>query len=115
LNKRSLNLLTASEKDEPLKKDIRELGLILGKVLKEQEGENLYDIEEKLRALTKKLRTNYNEKTRRQIISVINSLNADEAHKVVRAFSIYFILVNAADEVHNIRLERDKIIKNDPE
>ena len=40
MNKISLNKLEASEKDAPLKRDIRELGFILGNILKEQEGES---------------------------------------------------------------------------
>ncbi len=113
MSKRSLNLLEVSEKDEALKTDIRELGIILGNILKEQEGEALYETEEKLRALTKSLRTEYRESTRQEIIKLINSLSIDEAYKVVRAFSIYFILVNAADEVNRVRLQRKNIINND--
>lgn len=110
MNKISLNKLEASEKDAPLKRDIRELGFILGNILKEQEGEVLYETEERLRALTKSLRTEYDEKTRKEIKSLINSLSIEDAYKVVRAFSTYFILVNAADEVHRIRRYRKTII-----
>ena len=110
MNKISLNKLEASEKDAPLKRDIRELGFILGNILKEQEGEILYETEERLRALTKSLRTEYDEKTRKEIISLINSLSIEDAYKVVRAFSTYFILVNAADEVHRIRRYRETIL-----
>ena len=112
MNKISLNKLEASEKDAPLKRDIRELGFILGNILKEQEGEVLYETEERLRALTKTLRTEYDEKTRKEIISLINSLSIEDAYKVVRAFSTYFILVNAADEVHRIRRYRETIMLN---
>ena len=47
------------------KKDIRELGFILGNILKEQEGKDLFETEEKLRALTKSLRTDYDQRTRK--------------------------------------------------
>ena len=114
MSKRSLNLLEVSEKDESLKSDIRELGIILGNVLKEQEGEGLYQTEEKLRALTKSLRTEYQEKTRKEIIKLIETLSIDEALKVVRAFSVYFILVNAADEVNRVRLQRRNIFNDGP-
>lgn len=95
------------QQDLSLKKDIRELGIILGNVLKEQAGYNIYDHVEKLRHLTKKLRALYSEKTIQEILSVIDSFNTSDAYKVVRAFSIYFILVNAADEVHKIRVQRN--------
>ncbi len=106
MSKRSLKLLEESAQDAPLKKDIRELGIILGNILKEQAGDELFETVEKLRALTKDLRTEYSEKTRKKIISVIDSLSRGQAYNVVRAFSIYFILVNAADEVHRIRRQR---------
>ncbi|MFZ0456019.1 MAG: phosphoenolpyruvate carboxylase [Ignavibacteriaceae bacterium] len=112
MNKISLNKLEASEKDAPLKRDIRELGFILGNILREQEGEVLFETEERLRALTKSLRTEYDEKTRKEIISLISSLSIEDAYKVVRAFSTYFILVNAADEVHRIRRYRETIMLN---
>ncbi|MCL5028256.1 MAG: phosphoenolpyruvate carboxylase [Bacteroidetes bacterium] len=112
MSKRSLNLLEDSEQDAPLKKDIRELGIILGNVLKEQAGISIYEIVEKLRALTKQLRTEYNDEIRNQIIKLIDSLTIEKAYKVVKAFSIYFILVNAADEVHRIRIQRNNELGN---
>jgi len=110
MSKRSLNLLEDSIQDAPLKRDIKELGIILGNVLKEQVGNNLYETVEKLRALTKELRTVYKPEIRDEIISLIDSMSSDEAYKVVRAFSIYFILVNAADEVHKVRIQRANAI-----
>ncbi len=111
MNKKSLNLLENTDQDEPLKKDIRELGIILGNVLKEQAGNNIYEMVEKLRHLTKQLRTEFNERTRKEILALIDSLGIEDAYKVVRAFSIYFILVNAADEVHKIRVQRNDLIR----
>jgi len=92
--------------DTPLKHDIRELGEILGQVLVQQEGPELFNTVEELRALTKSLRTNYSENTRDRIVRRIDALDWTQAYNVIRAFSIYFILVNAADETHRIRLER---------
>ncbi|MGE5810852.1 MAG: phosphoenolpyruvate carboxylase, partial [Ignavibacteria bacterium] len=82
MNKRSLNTLEVTEKDEPLKKDIRELGIILGNVLKEQEGVEIFHIEEKLRALTKELRTNYTNNIYTKIISLIEKLEPKKTHTV---------------------------------
>ncbi len=45
-----------SEPDERLRNNIKQLGFSLGEVLIEQEGKDLYDKVEKLRALTKELR-----------------------------------------------------------
>ena len=115
MSQKSLELLEESEKDTPLKKDIRELGIILGEVLIDQVGKSLYETVEKLRSLTKALRTEYNETIRDEIFKVIDSLSVDNALLVVRAFSIYFILVNAADEVNRIRRMRAHIEHDRPQ
>ena len=118
MSKRSLNHLVDSTEDTPLKKDIKELGIILGNVLKEQAGQGVYETVEKLRALTKQLRSEPQNSggrlIREEIIIVINSLSVEKAIKIVKAFSIYFILVNAADEVHRIRIQRNNTIQNKP-
>jgi len=83
-----------------LSKNIKELGFILGDILKEQEGKKLFDTVEKLRSLTKVLRQKPD--TKRKIQKIVNQLDLQESHNVIKAFAIYFILVNAADEVHKI-------------
>lgn len=88
--------------DNRLRKNIRELGILLGEVLIEQEGRLLFENVEKLRSLTKSLRARNNSGTVAKIKQLISSLNIDESHKIIKAFSIYFILVNAADEVNKI-------------
>jgi phosphoenolpyruvate carboxylase len=120
MSKRPLNDLEDSIQDAPLKRDIKELGILLGNVLKEQAGIGVYETVEKLRALTKQLRAETRseaiDSVRIEIISVINTLSIEKATKVVKAFSIYFILVNAADEVHRIRIQRNnEIQKKSPE
>ena len=110
--KRSLAYLESSPKDKNLRDDIRLLGQILGEVLIEQEGSKLFDVVEQLRSLTKELRTNYDTKIVEEIETIINSLTAEKAHKVVRAFSIYFILVNAADEIHRLKNENENLSKD---
>jgi phosphoenolpyruvate carboxylase len=118
MSKRTLSHLEDSVHDVPLKKDIKELGTILGNVLKEQAGYSVYETVEKLRSLTKQLRADpqseNNKSIRDEIIRVINSLSIEKAIMVVKAFSIYFILVNAADEVHRIRIQRENTAKNNP-
>lgn len=87
---------------ELLRNNIRELGYILGEVLIEQEGRPLFAKVEKLRALTKELRNEPKPGTRTRITKIVAGLDQDEAYNIVKAFSVYFILVNAADEVSHI-------------
>ncbi len=93
--------------DKNLSKNIKELGFILGDVLKEQEGEKLFNNVERLRSLTKVLREQQG--TDEKIRRIVNRLNLKESHNVIKAFAIYFILVNAADEVHKIVLEKIQV------
>lgn len=98
-----LKELDAGEENAPLRKMVKELGIILGEVLIDQEGRGIYDYVERLRSLTKELNNEPSPAVTDSIKEVINSLSVEQAYKVVRAFSIYFILVNAADEVSKIR------------
>ncbi|MCK9425107.1 MAG: phosphoenolpyruvate carboxylase [Ignavibacteriaceae bacterium] len=106
-------ILTDSEKDQPLKQDIKELGTLLGNVIIAQEDRELFNVVERLRTLTKELRLDASPKARLRIKRIINSLSVERAHKVVRAFSVYFILINAAYEVHRIRRQRAHVFQND--
>ena len=91
-----------SEPDKRLRHNIRQLGFSLGEVLIEQEGKDLYDKVEKLRALTKELRGKNHNYVSRKIRSIVNMFTLKESYNIIKAFSIYFILVNAADEVNKI-------------
>ena len=110
---KTLELIEETEKDAPLRRDIRELGIILGETLIEQEDYSIFETVEKLRSLTKALRTDYQDNTLQEILRLIDTLDSEKATKIVRAFSIYFILVNAADEVHRIRRMRAHILQHD--
>lgn len=92
--------------DKKLRSSIKELGYLLGEVLIEQEGKQLFNNVEKLRALTKNLRHKNDLTSIKKIKKLISKLTLTEIHQIIKAFSIYFILVNAADEVNKILLNR---------
>jgi len=98
-------------KDIPLKKDVYELGVILGNVLIEQEGKEFFLLEEKFRFLTKSFRKKYSAKTKQGIDILVKNLSLDETAKIIRAFHTYFLLANSAYEVHRIRRQRAHVIK----
>jgi phosphoenolpyruvate carboxylase len=93
-------------KDEPLRRDINLLGRVLGQVLIEQEGRGLFDTEEEVRLLCKRLRFGYDPRLEERLKQRIEVLNADELQRIVRAFSVYFQLVNIAERYHRIRRRR---------
>ncbi len=100
-------MIQKTDKEKPLRNDVRFLGNILGRVLIEQEGREIFDIEEKIRALTKKMRTRYEKSQKDELVSIIRGLSDKDIYKVTRAFTIYFKLVNIAEQNHRIRRRRE--------
>ena len=94
------------EKDEPLRRDINLLGRLLGQVLIEQEGEDFFEAEEDIRLLCKRLRFDYDPALDKELRLRISRTDAGELEKIVRAFSVYFQLVNIAERHHRVRRRR---------
>ncbi|MDN4621012.1 phosphoenolpyruvate carboxylase [Paenibacillus sp. PsM32] len=90
-----------------LRRDVRFLGNILGEVLVHQGGQELLDIVEKIRELSKSLRAVALPEVFEEFKTLIKNLDSDNRHQVVRAFAIYFQLVNIAEQNHRIRRKRD--------
>ena len=81
-----------------LRENVRYLGNILGKVIKEQEGENLFKLIEKIRKLSKANSANIKKNhSYKNIIKTIKGLNAKNTLKVTRAFSHFMNLMNLAE------------------
>jgi phosphoenolpyruvate carboxylase len=93
-------------KDEPLRRDINLLGRVLGQVLIEQEGEELFETEEEVRLLCKRLRFDYDPALDERLRRKIEVLDGEQLRQIVRAFSVYFQLVNIAERYHRIRRRR---------
>lgn len=96
-----------SQSNNMLRRDVRFLGNILGEVLVHQGGHELLDIVEKIREMSKSLRSEYVSDLFSQFKEVIVGLNPEIRHQVIRAFAIYFQLVNIAEQNHRIRRKRD--------
>ncbi|MCY9513752.1 phosphoenolpyruvate carboxylase [Paenibacillus apiarius] len=90
-----------------LRRDVRFLGNILGEVLVHQGGHELLNIVEKIRELSKSLRAVFLPELYEEFKQLINTLNPEIRHQVIRAFAIYFQLVNIAEQNHRIRRKRD--------
>src|SRR3954463_12656542 len=93
-------------KDEPLRRDIHLLGRILGQVIGEEEGKGLFGTEEEIRLLCKRLRFEYDPDLDERLKLRIERMGLGELGRIVRAFSVYFQLVNIAERHHRIRRRR---------
>ncbi len=90
-----------------LHQDIRFLTRILAVIIRQQEGEGLLLKIEEIRTLAQEIRKNHDPLTIESQKKLIRSLSLDEAYNVARAFTIYFQLVNIAEEVQRVRRLRD--------
>jgi len=97
-------------KEAPLRRDVRSLGTLLGEVLREQAGRELFDQVETLRQGTirrrdAELRGNTEEAARQAgaALALVHSLPAERAILLTRAFAFYFELINLAETNHRKR------------
>jgi phosphoenolpyruvate carboxylase len=92
---------------DTLSSEIRRLGRILGEVIVKLEGKAIFDLEEKLRLLAKSSRTG-DTRAERELENVVRKLSVPEAASMAMAFTVYFELVNLAEETHRVRLLRQR-------
>ncbi len=98
-----------SAKEFPLRRDVRSLGILLGRVLVEQSGETLLNVVEHLRRLLIQHREpekKNGEDLMAQARAVIADLTVEDAYKLTKAFAIYFELTNLAETNHRKRRRR---------
>ena len=90
-----------------LRRDIHALGQVLGQVLREQEGPDLFEEVERIRRACKALRLRYTPRAAAALQRRIGGLDLGRAVAIARAFAIYFQLVNIAEQHHRLRRRRD--------
>ncbi|MDP8961777.1 MAG: phosphoenolpyruvate carboxylase, partial [Actinomycetota bacterium] len=91
----------ADDRDRRLRADIRHLGDLLGQTLVRQEGEDLLDLVEHVRSLSKAARGG-DGAAGKELDEVLADLELPTAIRLVRAFSVYFHLANVAEQTHRI-------------
>ena len=83
-----------------LRDDVRLLGNILGRVIKEQEGQKFYDLVEKIRLLSKANIANKNRKDPfKKILNEIKKLPPHLLFKLTRAFNHFMNFYNLAESI----------------
>ena len=97
-------------KEIPLRRDVRSLGILLGEVLKEQGGNELFSSVEELRRLLIEQREKQSEGNSNPLIEraerFVSRLSVNQAHSMTKAFAIYFELTNLAETNHRKRRRR---------
>ncbi len=87
----------------PLRRDVRLLGSLLGRVLVEQEGEGFLAAEERIRASSRLAREVGDPSAVRE---AVRRLSPRAQARMLRAFATYFQLANTAEQHHRIRRRR---------
>ncbi|HEV2672686.1 MAG TPA: phosphoenolpyruvate carboxylase, partial [Gemmatimonadales bacterium] len=87
-------------KDVPLRDDVRTLGALVGDVLREQCGEQFFQLVERARRAAIAARAD-------ELEALVKGLPARDAETLIRAFTAYFEVVNLAERIHRIRRRRD--------
>ena len=94
--------------DEPLRQDVHLLGDLVGKVIREQGGDKLFECVESARRAAIRRREG-GKSGAGEVEAALRGLTAEEAAEVVRGFSTYFQVVNLAERVHRIRRGRARM------
>lgn len=103
-----------SDKDLPLREDIRFLGRLLGDTVRAQEGQFVFDLVEKIRLTSVRFHRDDDVEARRELEAILHTLSPDQAMQVIRAFSYFSHLANIAEDHHHIRRTRSHDIAGDP-
>ncbi len=102
--------------DLALVDDIRLLGRILGDVIREQEGVAVFNLIEQIRVLSVRFHRHGDENANKALRKLLKGLSADDAVKVIRAFTYFSHLANLAEDRHQLRRQaaQERIASQQP-
>ncbi len=98
--------VAAQEADARLREDIRLLGRILGDTVRDQEGEAVFDLVERIRQTSIRFHRDEDRLARRELETILDAMSTPETVRIVRAFSYFSHLANIAEDQNNIRRMR---------
>ncbi len=93
--------------DAPLRATVRRLSTLLGVTLAEQHGQELLDLVEEVRHLSKASAATESHEDLLRVQKKLAELPIEQATALTRAFTQYFLLANAAEQVYRVRAIKD--------
>jgi phosphoenolpyruvate carboxylase len=96
---------------EPLRDDVHALGALVGEILREQGGQQLFDLVELDRVAAIGARGG-SDAARTELAACVRDRPPALARDLVRAFSAWFQAVNLAEQVHRVRRRREYFVKD---
>jgi len=100
-----------AKEQEALSADIRRLGDLLGQSLHRVAGEDSYQLVEEIRAAAKNLRLEPSVELARQLRDRLSTLDVPQLRTLIRSFTIYFDLINLAEQRARVRALRFRAIE----
>ncbi len=98
-----------------LSEDIRLLGGLLGDIIRRLAGDQAFELVEEVRAAAKALRAEPSVEAAKSLRERLDQLELPELRTLIRAFSIYFDLVNLAEQQARVRANRLRTLEMAPE
>ena len=98
--------IATTDKDAPLRYDIRLLGRILGEAVHAQEGDQTFAFIERIRQTALRFHRDADDTARKELETIISGLPDDQAIRIIRAFGYFSHLANIAEDQHHIRRSR---------
>ncbi len=102
------------DKDAPLREDIRLLGRVLGDTVRDQQGEAVFELIERIRQTSVRFRRDDDRAARGELETILDALSREQTIQVVRAFSYFSHLANIAEDQHHIRRTRAHLLAGSP-
>jgi phosphoenolpyruvate carboxylase len=97
---------------DSLARNIRLLGDALGRVLAAQDGHEAFELEERVRQIARELRANASPELAQELTALIASLSLPEILSLIKAFTLYFGLVNLAEGVERMQVLHERDLTN---
>ena len=86
----------AGAEDSALRNDVRRLGQILGDTVREQEGEPVFELVERIRQTSVRFHRTEDEAARRELNTILTGMPTSDTVRIVRAFSYFSHLACSA-------------------
>ena len=102
-----LQMERARDQDTPLHENVRWLSSALGRVIEHFEGKAVFEAVEDLRVRCRARRREEEQSSSLdELLQHVDTLPLEVAAPVARAFTLFFLLINTAEQVHRVRRRR---------
>jgi phosphoenolpyruvate carboxylase len=104
--------VTTRKEDLPLHEDVRWLAGALGRVIQRLEGKEAFEIVERLRSASRARRHREpGAPSLDDLLREVDALTVEQCAVAARAFTLFFLLINTAEQTHRVRRRKSYLSK----